>query len=64
MSDKLTTMDYVHKAIDALNSGHAVSATPSTMQVLASARAILKQLVYELENEAEEQEFHCPNDPG
>ena len=66
MSDKLTTMDYVHKAIDALNSGHAVSATPSTMQVLARARAraILEQLVYELENEAEEQEFHCPNDPG
>ena len=45
MSDKLTTMDYVHKAIDALNSGHAVSATPSTMQVLARARAraILEQ---------------------
>ena len=51
------TIDYVRKAIDALNHGHAVSATPATMRVLARARAILEQLVYEHENEAEEQEF-------
>ena len=57
MTEQLTTIDYVHGAIDNLNRAHAVSDTPVTMRVLASARAILEQLVYEQELEAAAPEF-------
>lgn len=57
MTEKLTTIDYVHRAVANLNNAHALADSPETMRTLAKSRHILEELLYVQEHGREEPEF-------